>query len=187
MKGKPNNPTGYVFSQEFNKDSDERYDDNSMWIESPSPSSATECCQKCLESNSQTKKIAWHGTKCRCFTETTPGTCTQTNGNCNSDNYVSGACSFVSGKKKREVSTSDAMVFLSKQSSKYDGHYELISANISTQKIRKRRSVDNTLVREISCQGIWSETAGQWSYQYEVPKYCFSNIQYFIFFPKAQL
>ena len=183
MKGTPNNPTGYVFSQEYNKNSDERYDDNSMWIESPSPSSATECCQKCLEANSQTKKISWHGSKCRCFTETSPGTCTNTEGTCNADAYVSGACTFISGKKKREVNISDAIVFSSNQFSKFeDEHYDLESASSLTQNIREKRSVDNTLVREISCQGIWSDTAGQWSYQYEVPKYCFSNIPYFISF-----
>ena len=181
MKGKPNNPTGYVYTQEYSRDSNERYNDNSMWIESPSPSSATECCQKCYEANRNVKKIAWHGTKCRCFTETTPATCTSTSGNCNADAYVAGACTFISGKKKREVNTSDAMVFSSKQSSKYDDeHSDPVSSTTSTQNIRERRSVDNTLVREISCQGIWSDTAGTWSYQYEVPKYCFSNIPYFI-------
>ena len=187
MKGTPDPPTGYVFTQVYSKDDDERYSSDNGNI-SPTPSSPTACCQKCLEADRQNTKISWKRDKCRCFNGgDNQGTCTSTGGQCKADEYISGICTFLPGKKKREVSTFEEIAFSNEQPSEEKKSSYWQSSIAPTHQLRERRSVDNAVVRQISCQGIWSDTAAQWSYQYEVPEYCFSNVHYCISFAKIPL
>ena len=116
-----------------------------------------------------------------CFTNANPSTCTSTGGSCKSDDYVSGGCVMVSGKKKRNVDIFNTITKSNAQNSKdfYQENHLLLSINenVTNFHSRRKRSVDDSLVRQITCQGIWDNTAGYWSYQYEVPKYCFSKNQ----------
>ena len=181
MKGRPNTPTGWIYTQTYSTNSYERFSSSGVQSASSAGSSPKECCENCGALKDTTRNIAWGRGECMCFTSATPSTCISTGGSCKSDDYVSGGCVMVSGKKKRNVDIFNTITKSNAQNSKdfYQENHLLLSINknVSYFHSRRKRSVDDSLVRQITCQGIWDNTAGYWSYQYEVPKYCFSKNQ----------
>ena len=189
MKGNPEGPNGWIYTQIFSRNSNERYDAGSE-ISRQQQNTPAECCQKCGQDRADTKSIAFrHGDKkqCYCINEVNPDTCTSTGGQCKSDEWVSGLCTLVTNKKKRDVHeihydnktngiVSDIHSRKKEINLKYNEDIKLSSEKNSNLQLREKRSVDTSSVRQISCQGIWSDTAGQWSYDYEVPEYCFSKM-----------
>ena len=163
MKGNPEGPNGWIFTQALSRDSRERYEAGTQL--SNGGDSGAECCQKCGESNANTRNIAFgNNMKCWCITELNPSTCTSSSGSCKSTRYVSGPCTFISSKKKRQI-----IEIPSKET--------LLSAESSVAPSfqRYKRNTDDSVIRRITCEPIWDNTAGHWNYPYEVPKYCFSN------------
>ena len=190
MKGNPEGPNGWIYTQIYSTNSNRRYQGGSK-ISEEQQTTGAECCQKCGEERADTKNIRFGHSddkKCYCINELSPSTCTSTWGSCDSDEWVSGSCTLITNKKKRDVHRihydnktngikSDIHLRKKEIISIYDkSHKEFLSTNTQTLPSREKRSVDTTSVRQISCQGIWSDTAGQWSYEYEVPKYCFSKM-----------
>ena len=105
MKGTPDGPNGWIFTQSFSTQNDERFDAGSMITENEY-SSGAECCQRCGENRADTASITFghqDNQKCYCINELSPATCTGNGGGCKAHKYVSGPCTLISSKKKRDV------------------------------------------------------------------------------------
>ena len=158
----PSGPAGVSNFQDY-----KRFDNSDCEIDDSNSNSAKSsqdgCCTWCQSNAAGTNYISLDpGSKCRCV-NTNHGSCDEINDLNYDGDYGTAKCN--PGKKRKRS---------------LDNLIEKPYATILNynQNRWRRQAVDTLTQRSMKCEPLWGGQGGYWSYDYEVPKYCFSKLIY---------
>ena len=115
-----------------------------------------QCCSQCLSEEDDTNAISFkNNNECRCV-DKDDDDCGNPSTSSGGNAYDSADCNS-SKKRKRSINK--------------------VFPNVTSSVVRRdrRSTIDTSMVRKVTCNPLWDDTTGYWSYEYTVPSYCYSK------------